>query len=73
MSDLFTASATPDAEPPTASRSRSRGAQIKPWQVTNKALVTQFEKKDYQSECHITDATDWEELELCVIPEIPLF
>jgi hypothetical protein len=51
----------------------ARVSQIKPWQVTNKPKVSEFEKSDYQKECHITDALDWNELEVSVIYEILLF
>ena len=45
----------------------SRASQIKPWQVTNKTKLTEFEKGDYQKECGITDPLEWNELELSVI------
>jgi hypothetical protein len=62
-----------DAEAPMAPRARSRASKIKTWQVTNKPLVSTFEKKDYQAECHITDDMEWDELELSVIFVTRLF
>jgi hypothetical protein len=68
-----TTAQVPTSEPTTTPRGRSRASQIKTWQVTNKPLISTFEKKDYQAECHITDPLEWDELELSVIFVTRLF